>query len=147
MFWTKFAGALAGFLVEGFERRIRLGERRHLFGRHNDSAEEAVALGVLQGCGALFALEEQLDATESALDLSDPGDDTHGIQDFRRRFVGVVTLCDGEHEPVALERRFNGAQGSRAPRRNGRRQARDDHRPPKRENRQRLSLCQGHVLN
>ena len=89
--------------------------------------------------GALLALEQELDAAQAALDLPDARDDAHRVEDVRRRLVGVVALRDGEHEPVALERRLDGAQRSRPPRRDRRGEAREDDGPPQRENRQGLA--------
>ena len=63
-----------------------------------------------------------------------------------RRLVGVVALRDGEDEPVALERRLDGAQRARPSGRDRRGQPREDHRPPQRENRQCLANAHLKVL-
>ena len=53
-------------------------------------------------CGrAHLALQQQLHAAKAALDLTDARDYAHLIQNVRRRFVGVVTLRDREHETLA----------------------------------------------
>jgi hypothetical protein len=43
----------------------------HLLGRHHDGREEALGHRVLEGGGALLALQQELHAAESALDLAD----------------------------------------------------------------------------
>jgi hypothetical protein len=145
--FAEFGRALTSLLVECFERRVRLAYRRHFLGRHNHGAQETVTLGVLKRRRALLSLKQELHSTEAALDLPDAGDNAHRVEDFRRRFVGVVPLGDGENEPIALQRRFNGAQGTRPSRRNRGGEAGENHGPPKREHRKRLSLCHsGQVL-
>jgi hypothetical protein len=57
----------------------------------------------LESSCALLALQQQLYATEAALDLTDARNYTHRVQDVRRRLLGVVTLRDCEHETVTLE--------------------------------------------
>ena len=107
---AELGGALADLLVERDERRVVLVDRRHLLDRHDDGAEVAVGRRVLERGRALLALEQELHAAEAALDLPDAGDDAHRVEDVGRRLVGVVALRDGEDEPVALERRLDGAQ-------------------------------------
>ena len=57
-----------------------------------------------------------------------------------RRLVGVVALRDGEDQPVALERRLDGAERSGPPGRDGRGEPGEDDRPPQGENRQGLAV-------
>src|ERR1035437_400327 len=95
---------------------------------------------VLKGSRALLALEKQLHAAQTALDLSDPRDHAHRVEDFGRRLVGVVALRHGEDQPVALESGLDGAQGAGPAGGYGGREAGEDDRPPERENRKRLTL-------
>ena len=97
--------------------------------------EVALGRGILERGRALLALEQQLHATQSTLDLADPGNDAHRVQDVRRRLVGIVTLRNGEDETVALQRRFDRAQRPRSPGRDRGRETRKDHGPAKREDR------------
>ena len=75
-----------------------------------------------------------------ALDLTDARDHAHRVEDVGRRLVGVVALRDGEDQPVALERGLDGAQGAGPAGGDWGREAREDDRPPKRENGKRLTL-------
>ena len=72
---------------------------------------------VLERGRALLALEQQLHAAEAALDLADPGDHAHRVEDLGRRLVGVVALGDGEDQPVAFEGGLDRPQRARAGRR------------------------------
>ena len=132
--------ALANLLVEGFERRIVLVERRHLFGGHDGGRQVALGGAVLEGRGALLTLEQELDATEAALNLANPGDDTHGVQNVGRGLVGVVALRDCEDEAVAFERSLDGPERSRPARRDGRSEARENDRPAEWQDRECLAL-------
>jgi hypothetical protein len=72
----------------------------------------AVLLLVLQRGGPLFALQQQLDPAEPALDLSDPGDDAVVN---RMSCVGSSVLsrwATAKNEPVALDGVFNGTKGA-----------------------------------
>ena len=100
---AELAGALARLLFERFEGGIVVVDRLHLLGRNDYGAEEAFGRGVLERRRALLPLEQELDAAESALDLADAGDDAHGVENVRRRLVGVIALSNGKNEPVALE--------------------------------------------
>jgi hypothetical protein len=44
-----------------------------------------------------------LDTAQTALDLSDAGHDTHGIQDVGGGLLAVVALSYRKNEPVSLE--------------------------------------------
>src|SRR5262249_37495279 len=120
---AELGSALTQLFVEGDERRVVLVQRLHFLDRHDDGAEEALGGVVLQRRGALLALQQQLDATQAALNLADPWDDTHRVQNVGRRFVGVVPLCDGKDESVAFQRGLDRAQRARPAGRNGRREA------------------------
>ena len=137
---AQLGGALANLRVERHERRVVLVRWLHLVDRHHDRREVVVHGGVLQGRRALLTLQEKLHAAQPTLDLPDARDDAHRVEDVRGRLVGVVTLRDGKHETVALEGGLDGAQGSRTARGDGRRQAGEDDRPPKRENGKRLAF-------
>ena len=138
---AELGGALAELLVERDEGRIVLVDRLHLLDRHDDGAEIAFGGRVLERGRALLALEQQLNAAKAALDLADARDDAHRVEDVRRRLVGVVALRDGEDEPLALERRLDGAKRSRPAGGDRRGQARKDDGPPQRENGKCLASC------
>jgi hypothetical protein len=135
--------AFPRFLVQCFERGVLVVEGDHLLGRNNNRREVPVAHSVLQRCRALLALQEQLDTTQTPLDLPDAGDDAHRIQDLGFRFVRVVALRDGKHQAIALERRFDGAQGARSARGDGIRDAGEDDRSTQWKHGKRLSLSHG----
>jgi hypothetical protein len=137
----QLGGALARLLVQGDERGILDVGRLHLFGRHDHGVQVPVRGAVLKRGRALLALQQKLNAAETALDLTDPRDDAHRVQDVRRRLVRVVALSDGEHQALPAKRGFDGAQGARSARGDRRRETRENHRPPKREDGQRLTLC------
>ena len=107
----------------------------------HDGAEVALGRRVLERGRALLALEQELDAAQPALDLADPRDDAHRVEDVGRRLVGVVALGDGEDEPVALERRLDRAKRARPARRDRRGEAGEDDRSAQRENRECLACC------
>jgi hypothetical protein len=130
--FAELSRSLARFLVQCLEGGIVPIEGRHLLGLDHDGIEVPVARGVLNRRGALFTLQQQLDASKAALDLADPRDDTHGVQNLGVGLVRVVSLRDGKHQPVAFERGFDRAEGTRASGGNGCRDAREDHRAPKR---------------
>src|SRR5439155_20095577 len=122
-------------------RWIVLGHRLHLVYRHHDRAQIALGRGVLEGGSALLALEEQLYAAETALNLTDARDDTHRVEDVRRRFVGIVALRDGEDEPLAFEGRFDSPKRSRPTRGDRRSQPRKNDGSPEWKNRKCLACC------
>ncbi len=126
---AELGGALAKLLVERDERRIVLVDRLHLFHRHHDGAQKAFGVVELERRSALFALQQELDAAQAALDLSDAGDDAHGVQDVRRGLVGVVALGDGKDESLTLEGGFDGSEGPGSAGGDGRREAGEDDRP------------------
>jgi len=136
---AELGGALADLLVERREGGVPVVQGRHLLHRHHDGGEIALGGGVLERGGTLLAMEQELDATETALHLADARDHAHRIQDVRARLLGVVLLCHGEHEPVAFERRLDGAQGARSPGRDGSGQAREDDGPAEGEDREGLA--------
>ena len=139
--FTELGGAFARFFVQRFEGGIFHIKRHHLFGGHNHRLEVSVNLSELQGGGTLLTLQEQLHATKSPLDLTDPGDDAGGEEDIRGGFLGVVALGDSENQPVPLERRFDGAEGPGAARRNWGGDAGENDRPAKRQDRKCLALA------
>ena len=138
---AKLGGALANLLVQRDERRVVLVGRRHLLDRGDDGAEVVVGHHVLQRRRALLTLQQQLDAAETTLDLPDARNHAHRVEDVRSGLVGVVALCDGEDEAVALEGGLDGPQRPRPPRGNGGGEARKDHGTPKREHRECLTCC------
>jgi hypothetical protein len=95
--------------VERLKGRIVVVQRRHLLGGHHRGRQVALGLGVLQRSRPLLPLEQQLDPAQAALDLPDPRHHTHRIQDLGVGLVGVVLLGHGEHQPVALQGRLDGA--------------------------------------
>ena len=96
---------LARLLVEGGEGRVVLVERLHLLDRHDHGAEIPVAVPDTAVPSARCSpCSSSWTPPKPALDLADPGDDAHRVEDVRRRLVGVVALRDGEDEPVPLER-------------------------------------------
>ncbi len=127
--FAQLGGPLADLLVQRFERRVVVVERLHFLGRHHDRREVAFAGGVLKRRGPLLALQQQLHAAEPALDLPDPRDDAHRVENVWRGLVGVVALRDREDESLVLERGFDRAQRPRPAGRNGRGEARENHRP------------------
>ena len=107
---AELGGAFSQLFVERDEAGIVLVHRLHLFHRHHDGAEKPLRRRELERGRPLLALEQKLNAAQAALDLPDSRDDAHRVQDVRRRLVGVVALGDSEHQALALERRFDGAQ-------------------------------------
>ena len=138
---AELGGALAKLLVQGDERRVVLVDRLHLLDGHHDGAEVAFGRVVLQGGGALLALEQQLHAAQAALDLADARNDAHRVEDVRRRLVGIVALGHGEHEALAFQRGLDGAKRSRTPCRNWRSQPRENDSSPQGENWQSLAVA------
>jgi hypothetical protein len=92
-----------------------------------------VVRAVLERGGALLALQQELHAAQPALDLPDAGDHAGGVEHLGGGLVGVVALRDGEHEPVALERRLDGPQRPRAPGRDRLGDPGEDDRPAQRQ--------------
>ena len=139
---AKLGGALANFLVERNEGGIVFVDWLLLVDRCDDGAEIVVGGvgGILDCGGALLTLEQELHAAKSALDLSDARDDAHRVEDIGSGLVRVVALRDREHQPVALQRSFDRAEGARPARGDRRREPREDHRPPEGENGERLTL-------
>jgi hypothetical protein len=144
--FAQLGSALADLLMERFERGVVLVERSHLLGRHDRGRQVALGCAVLEGSGALFALEQQLDATETALDLSDPRDDSHRVEDLWRGLVGVVALRDGEDQPVAFERGFDCPQSARPAGGDGCREPRENDRPAEGQDRESLAFSHGAYL-
>ena len=114
-------------------------ERHHLLGGDDDGRQVPFHLGVVQGRGAL-TLQEQLHPAQAALDLTDAGDHARGEENVGRRLLRVVALGDGEDQTVPLECRFDGTQGTRAPRRNRRGDPGEHDSPAKRQDRKSLTL-------
>jgi hypothetical protein len=56
----------------------------------------------LQGGRALLALQQQLNASEPALNLSDARNYAHRVQDVRCRFLRVIALRNRKNETIAL---------------------------------------------
>jgi hypothetical protein len=127
--------------VKGDERRVVVVERLHFLDRHHHGAEVALGGGVLKGGCAFLALKQELNAAQSALNLADSGNDAHRIQNLGSGFVRIVALRDREDEAFALERRFDGAKGSRASRGDRCRESRENDSPPQGENWESLALC------
>ena len=140
---AKLGGALAGFLVKRGECRILEIQRHHLFGGHDHGREIAVLLAIVQGGGALFSLQQQLYAAEATLHLADPRNDAGAEQDIGGGLLGVVALRHGEDKPVALERRFDGAQGTGPPGGDGGGDSGKHDRPTQREDGEGLALTHG----
>ena len=137
---AQLGGTLARLLVKRFERGVFEVEWHHLLGGDDHRLEISVHFGVLQRRGALLALQEQLNTAQTALDLTDAGDDARREKNVRRRLFGVVALGDGKDEPIALERRFNGSQGAGAARRDRCGDAGEHDRPAQRQDGKRLAL-------
>jgi hypothetical protein len=138
---AQLGGPFSKLFMERDEAGIVFADRFHLFYRHHDGAEKTLRGRELERGRPLLALEEKLDAAQSALDLPNSRDDAHGIQDVRRRLVGVVALGDGEHQALAFERRLDGAQRTWSPRRYRRGEAWKYDRSPQWENWQCLACC------
>jgi hypothetical protein len=128
---AQLGGALAKLLVQRDEGRVVFAHSGHFVDRHDDGAEETFSGRELQRSRALFTLEQELNAAEPALDLSNPGDDTHRIEDVGRRLVSVVSLRYGENEALSLESGLDGSKRSRPAGCNRRRQPREDDRSSK----------------
>jgi hypothetical protein len=64
----------------------------------------------LECCRPLLSLQQELHASEAALNLTDAGDDAHRVQDVGSGLLGIVALRNCKHEPVALEGRLDGAK-------------------------------------
>ena len=92
-------------------------------------------------------MEKKLDSTQAALNLTDPRDHSHRVENVGGWFVGIVALRHREHETLALERRLDRAQCARSASCNRRGETGKDHRPPEREDGKRLALCHGHDLS
>jgi len=138
--FAKLGGTLANFLVKRLEGGVVVVERGHLLRSHDHRGHVALGRRVLERRGPLLPLQQQLHAAEPALDLPDPRDHAHRVEDVRRRLIGIVPLSDGEHEPVTLQRRFDRAQRSRPAGRDRRGEARKDHGSAKRKDRKCLAL-------
>jgi hypothetical protein len=138
---AQLRGPLARLLVQGDKGGIVDVAGLHLLGRDDDRVQVPVRRAVLEGGRALLTLEQELDATEPALNLTDAGDDAHRVENVRGRLVGVVALRDGKDQPLPAQRGFDRAQGSGSSRGDGRREAREDYRPPQRKDGKGLTLC------
>jgi hypothetical protein len=69
----------------------------------------------MDGNPTVLAMEQQLHAGKPALKLPDAGDRSNGVEGLRGHALDVLPLRDREHQPVgAGQRRFDGAQSSRA---------------------------------
>ena len=77
--------------------------RVHFLGGHDHGAQEAVGHRVLKCRGALLTLQQKLDATQAALDLSNAGYYTHGVKNVGRWLIAVIALGHRKNEPVRLE--------------------------------------------
>ena len=126
-------GPLAGLPVEGGEGRVVLVDRLHLLDRHDVDGEEPFGVVVMQGRGADLALEQELDASQPALDLADPADHPHRVELLRSRLVDVLALGHGEDQAVPLERLFNRPQRPRPAHADRHREPGKDHRPAQRQ--------------
>jgi len=109
--------------------------RVHFLSWNDNGTQIPVRRCVLEGGSALLALQQQLHATEPALDLTDARNHAHRVQDIRRRLLGVVALCNGEHETVAFEGGFDCSQSRRPAGRYRLGEAWKYYSPPERENR------------
>ena len=118
-FFTQFGGAFARLFVERLERRVLGVQWHHLLGRNDHGDQMTVLFHVLQGGCSLLALKQQLHATKSALNLTDPCDNAGREQNVCGGFFSVVALGHGKNQPVALHGVFNGTQGAGSARRNG----------------------------
>ena len=127
-------GPLAGLAVEGGEGRVVLVDRAASRSIGTTSAVRKPSVGVIvEGLGAVLALEQELDAAQPALDLADPGDDAHRVELLRRRLLRVVALGDGEDQAVPLDGRLDRAQRPRPADGDRHGQPGEDHRPPHRQ--------------
>ena len=65
---------------------------------------EQAAQRTLKTLQSLLAMKQELNSAQSALDLTDPRNDAHRVQDVGRWLIGVVSLRDRENEALAFER-------------------------------------------
>ena len=75
-------------------------ERQHLLGLAHDGLEIAFLVGVVDGNAAPLAMEQQLHAGKSALELSNAGDSSDGVEHIRAYALDVLPLRNGKDQPV-----------------------------------------------
>ena len=119
---------LADLAMQRYERGILLIERseirRFTYGR----LEITVGLAVMDGGPAGFPVEDQLDATQIALHLTDSRNRSGGVQHAGGDLIDILFLRDRKDLAVgALEGGFYGTQCRRTARANWRRDAGKQH--------------------
>ena len=120
--------ALADFAMQRYERRIFLIEGREIRRLSDGRLEIAAGLGIVDCGTAGVAVEDQLNATEIALDLADPRDRAGGIEHPRGNLIDVLFLADCKDLAVGLlQGGFYGPQCRWTARANRRRNARKQH--------------------
>jgi hypothetical protein len=140
-FLAQLRGALPRLAVQADERRILGVQGRHIVDLVDHCFEVAAVVGVVHRRTPMLAVQQQLHATQPALDLADLGDRPRGIKHRGGDGIDVLPLCDGEDEAgVALQRSFDGAQGGRTPRADRRGHSRKQHDLPERKHRERQSV-------
>src|SRR5713226_10702217 len=88
----ELGGALADFAMQRYEGGILLIERREVLSFADGRFEIAVRLAVMHGDPAAFAVQDQLHATEIALNLADPRDRARSVQDAGGDLIDIFFL-------------------------------------------------------
>ncbi len=146
-FLAQFRGTLARLTVQADERRICGVQGRHVVDFMDDGLEVATVIGIVQCGSPTFAVQQQLHATEAALDLADLGDCPRRVQHFGADRVDVLALRDGKDETgVALQRRFDSPQRRRASGADRSRDTWKQHHLPQWKHGERQSFRHGHQL-
>ena len=106
----------AGLSVQRHERRVLGIDRKHLLGLAHDGLEIALLLGVVDGDAALLAVEQQLHAGKTPLELPDLGDGADRVQHIGVDALDVLTLAHREDEALrGCERGLDRPKGRRSP--------------------------------
>ena len=125
---AQLARALADFAMQRDERGVFLIERREVRRFTDRSLEIAIGLGVVHRGAPSFALQDQLDPAQIALDLANARDRPRGVQHSRGDLIDVFLLGNSEDFAVGLlESGFYGTQCRRPARADRRRDAGKQH--------------------
>ena len=124
----QLGGALADLAMQCYERGIFLIERGEILRFAHGRFEIAVCLAIMHGGPAAFAVQDQLHATEIALNLADPRDGPGGVEHAGGDLIDILLLGNRKDLAVGLfEGGFYGAQCRRTARANRRRHTGKQH--------------------
>ena len=113
---AQLGGPDSGLPMERDKGRIFRIERQHFLRLANDGLEVAVLFAVVNRDAPALAVQQELHAGEPALELSDAGDGSDGVEHLGGHILDVLPLRDREDQPVRRRQcGFDGPQRGRAP--------------------------------